>query len=58
MKKFILIAAVVASFTACNSGSTTEATTNDSTAVKADTTAVVDSTTVDTTNAVDTVKAK
>lgn len=54
MKKFIAIVAVVASLTACNSGSnTTTPATNDSTVVKADTTAVADST-----KAVDTVKAK
>ena len=56
MKKFILIAVVVASFTACTSGSETETTTNDSTVIKADTTLVVDSTTVDTAAAIDSVK--
>jgi hypothetical protein len=47
MKKFIAIVAVAVSLTACNSGSKTETTTNDSTVIKADTTLVVDSTTVD-----------
>ena len=47
MKKFIAIVAVVASLTACNSGVKTETTTTDSTVIKADTTLVVDSTTVD-----------
>lgn len=47
MKKFIAIVAVVVSLTACNSGSdTTSPATNDSTVIKADTTLVVDSTTV------------
>jgi hypothetical protein len=54
MKKFIAIAAVAVSLTACNTGASTEATTTtDSTAVITDTTKVV----ADTTKAVDTVKA-
>jgi hypothetical protein len=57
MKKFILIAAVAFSFTACNSGANTEApATTDSTtvdSVKVDTAKVA----VDTTKAVDTAKA-
>jgi len=48
MKKFIAIVAVAVSLSACNSGSNTATpATNDSTVIKADTTLVVDSTTVD-----------
>ena len=53
MKKFILIAAVAFTFTACNTGASTEVpATTDSTVVKADTVKVVaDSTKVDSTKA-------
>ena len=54
MKKMIAIVAVVSLLAACNGSASTEATTTDSTLVKADTTKVV----VDSTKAVDTVKAK
>lgn len=57
MKKMIAIVAVVALFTACNGSASTEATTTDSTVVKADTTKVCsDSTKCDTLKKVDTGK--
>ena len=49
MKKVMIVLIAALSFVACNNNAQTEVATNDSTAVSADSTAVVDSTAVDTT---------